>query len=64
MEVTRAPYAGAVRKRLAPKLDPRPPNRSVAVLRKLRAWAAGTHDMTPKDLLDKIDDLIFQETPR
>lgn len=60
------PYAGAEyrRRRERVKLDPRPPNRSVAVLRRLRAWAAGTPDMTPADLLDKIDDLIFQETPK
>ena len=48
---TRRPYAG---------ISPRPENQSVRYLRRLRAWVAGTHDMTPADLLDKIDDLLFQ----
>jgi hypothetical protein len=64
--LTLIPYAGQER-RPAPsrvKLDPRPPNRSVAVLRRLRAWIAGTPDVTDRQILDKIDDLIFQETPK
>lgn len=57
----RARYAGQEDRpvRVA-KLDPRPENQSVRYLRQLRAWVAGTPDLTPRDLLDKIDDLLFQ----
>lgn len=60
--MNRAPYAGQARK-TAPtvrSLSPRPENQSVRYLRQLRAWVAGTPDLTPRDLLDKIDDLMFQ----
>lgn len=58
----RARYAGQEQVRRAPvaKLDPRPENQSVRYLRQLRAWVAGTPDLTARDLLDKIDDLLFQ----
>lgn len=47
----RRPYAG---------ISPRPENQSVRYLRQLRAWVAGTPDLEPAQLLDKIDDLLFQ----
>lgn len=61
--MTKIAYAGKERMaRGGPvrKLDPRPENQSVRYLRQLRAWVAGTPDLKPKQLLDKIDDLLYQ----
>lgn len=54
-------YAGQERAptRVA-SLSPRPENNSVRYLRRLRSYVAGTPDMTTRDLLDKIDDLLWQ----
>ncbi len=57
----KARYAGDGRiVRYGATLSPRPENNAVKYLRQLRSYVAGTPDMRPRDLLDKIDDLLLQ----